>query len=259
MRIACCIEYAGAGYHGWQRQGHASSVQAEVERALATVADREIAVTAAGRTDTGVHASAQIAHFDTDASRPDHGWLRGANTHLPEDIRLAWVKPVSDDFHARFGALERSYRYVICNRSVAPAILARRVTWHRTSLDPEPMAEAARQLEGTHDFSAFRASGCQNKDPVKTVHQLELQHAPGWIWLDIRASGFLHHMVRNIVGTLLRIGEGLESPQWMGQVLAGRDRTLAGITADPDGLYFTGARYAPAFELPDLPPAPRFW
>ncbi len=259
VRIAACLEYCGAGYRGWQRQGHAPSVQQAVESALGKVANHSIDVVASGRTDSGVHAVGQIVHFDTSSQRIEEQWVRGANTWLPDDISMIWTRPVSPHFHARFGARQRSYRYILLNRPVSPSYLHGRVTWHRAPLDLEPMQEAARQLVGCHDFSAFRAAGCQNRNPVKRVSLISLDRSGPWIWLDITADGFLHHMVRNIMGVLTRIGEGLKPARWAGEVLASRDRRAGGVTAPADGLYFVSVRYDQKYNLPVAPDACRFW
>ena len=259
QRIAACIEYCGVNYSGWQYQDNAPSVQDQVENAIAQVANEKIRVVAAGRTDTGVHGIGQIVHFDTHSIRPRNAWKRGVNTHLPDDISLLWTHAVDESFHARFSALERSYRYVIFNRDVSSSYLHGRVTWHYVPLAVELMQQAATALIGQHDFSAFRAAGCQSKNPVKEVSQVMINQSGPWIWLDISADGFLHHMVRNIVGTLFRIGERLESVEWMGKILAARERKHAGMTAPADGLYFVGVEYEPRFNLPPSPSVCRFW
>ncbi len=258
-RIAACIEYCGVSYHGWQAQQHVPSVQREVERAASLVANEDITVTAAGRTDAGVHGTGQVVHFDTTAQRNRDEWRMGVNTYLPADISLVWAQEVPPDFHARFRARRRSYRYVILNRRVSPSYLHGRVAWYHAEMDIRAMQDAAVPLVGTHDFSAFRASGCQSRDPVRTVHSLSLHQSGSWIWMDISANGFLQHMVRNVVGTLMRAGRKQAPVQWVREVLEGRDRTRGGITAMPDGLYFVGARYAQRYGLPDLPSPCRFW
>jgi tRNA pseudouridine38-40 synthase len=258
-RITACIEYCGVNYSGWQYQANAASVQDQVEKAIARVANEKIRVIAAGRTDTGVHGIGQIIHFDTHSIRHQHAWKRGVNTHLPNDISLLWTHPVDELFHARFSALGRSYRYVILNRDVSPSYLHGRVTWHYMPLAVELMQEAATALIGQHDFSAFRAAGCQSKNPVKEIRQVEINQSGPWIWIDISADGFLHHMVRNIVGALFRIGEKQEPVEWLGEVLAESDRKHAGTTAAADGLYFVGVEYDLRFNLPPSPPACRFW
>jgi tRNA pseudouridine38-40 synthase len=258
-RYAACIEFCGVSYNGWQRQPHAPSVQARVEEAISKVADQVVGVVTCGRTDTGVHATGLVIHFDTACQRSEVEWSRGVNTYLPEDISLMWTRPVGPDFHARYAALSRSYRYVILNRQVSPSILSGRVAWHRTPLDVNAMREAAEQLLGEHDFSAFRSIACQNKNPQKHVSEISLGVSGHWIWLDITANGFLHHMVRNIIGVLTRIGEGLESPGWAAEILGSRDRSHRGITAPPEGLYFVNARYDSAYDLPPSPQICQFW
>jgi len=258
-RIAACIEYCGKNYRGWQRQKHAITVQEMVEKSVSKVADEQINIIASGRTDTGVHALGQIVHFDTSSNRANYEWTRGVNSFLPRDISMLWAIPVSEEFHARFGARERSYRYVICNRTIKPSYLDGLVTWHRIPLQIEPMRKAAEALAGKHDFSAYRAAGCQNKNPVKEVKSIELFSENYWIWLDITADGFLHHMVRNIVGVLTKIGTGQASQEWAAEVLQSRDRKQGGVTAAPDGLYFLGVKYDGDFALPDPPAKCQFW
>ena len=259
QRYAACVEYCGLRYAGWQRQKHAASVQEALERAIGRVADHPVDVVAAGRTDAGVHGCGQVVHFDTPNRRTAVSWLRGVNTWLPDDISLVWTRPVDRDFHARFRALGRHYRYVILNREVSPSYLHGRVTWFRWPLDIGAMRTAAQDLLGTHDFSAFRAAGCQSRSPVKELRRLEIGHAGQWIWFDVSADGFLHHMVRNLVGVLGAIGQGEAEPDWAREVLESRDRKQAGITFPPDGLYFAGVDYAPVFGLPPPPPVCRFW
>ena len=258
-RIAACIEYCGVNYSGWQYQDNAPSIQQCVEKAISRVANEPVRVIAAGRTDTGVHGIGQIIHFDTRAERDRRAWIRGVNTHLPDDISLLWTQPVDDTFHARFSALERSYRYVILNREVGPSYLHGRVTWQHTALALEDMQQAAEALLGRHDFSAFRAAGCQAKSPQRTIRRLRLNRAGAWLWLDISADGFLHNMVRNIAGTLIRIGEGREAVEWAGQLLAAGERKHAGVTAPAAGLYFVAVKYPRRFALPPTPRACRFW
>ncbi len=259
IRLAACIEYCGLHYCGWQRQAHSVSVQQQVENAISKVADQPITVLSAGRTDTGVHAIGQIIHFDTDSERTAKAWLRGVNSNLPNDISLIWTHQVEHDFHARFSVKQRSYRYVIFNRAVSPSYLRGLVTWHYGALDLMLMQRAARDLLGQHDFSAYRAASCQSKNPVKKIDTLTLGQSGSWIWVDIRADGFLQHMVRNIVGVLLRIGARLESVHWAQQVLESRDRTRGGATAVADGLYFVAVEYDAKFGLPDPPAVCRFW
>lgn len=256
MRIACAVEYDGAGFSGWQRQDHARSVQESVEKALSFVADHPVAVSCAGRTDAGVHATWQIIHFDTEAVRSERSWLLGTNANLPDDVRITRVQPVYEDFHARFSAQARSYRYVILNTDVPGALLRKRVTWEHRALDVERMRQGARYLLGEHDFSSFRAVACQAKSPVRTVHRLELARSDALVYLDVQANAFLHHMVRNIAGVLISVGRGEHPPGWVEEVLAHRDRTRGGITAPADGLYLAGVSYPPRFGIPAVGPLP---
>ncbi len=249
-RLAAGIEYDGTRYHGWQAQPHATSVQQTVEAALSRVAAREVAVYAAGRTDAGVHALGQVIHFDVDVERPAHGWMLGANVHLPDDVSVSWVKPVSSDFHARFSALERHYRYLIYNSRARSALHAHRACWFHHPLDVDAMNAAAGTLIGEHDFSSYRAAECQSKSPVREVRAITLHRRGAFIVLNIVADGFLHHMVRNIAGVLLAIGRGARPVAWAGEVLAARDRRAAGITAPPQGLYLVRVSYPDAFEIP---------
>ena len=259
QRYAACIEYCGVAYSGWQRQKNAPSVQQAVETAIAKVANHPVSVTTAGRTDAGVHGIGQVVHFDSPSQRQEFNWLRGINTALPKDISLIWCKPVSPDFHARFGARQRSYRYIILNRPIRPSYLSGRVTWYRYSLDVAKMQSAAETLLGTHDFSAFRAAGCQSKNPVKDLRQLSVFQQGEWFWFDVVADGFLHHMVRNLAGVLCKIGTGEESVVWARQVLESGDRTQGGVTFPPDGLYFAEVEYDEKYALPPPPPVCRFW
>ncbi len=249
MRIACAVEYDGAVFCGWQRQQNAPSVQACVEQALARVADHPVTVGCAGRTDTGVHATWQIIHFDTEARRSERSWLLGANSHLPREVRMVRVQQVDETFHARFCAQARSYRYVILNREVPSALLRRRTTWERRPLDVARMQQAGAYLLGEHDFSSFRAVACQAKSPVRTVQHLTLKRSDELIYLDVRANTFLHHMVRNIAGALISVGCGDRPVEWVGEVLAHRDRTRGGVTAPADGLYLVGVRYPAQFGI----------
>lgn len=243
MRIAIGIEYDGTAYNGWQRQRNGIGVQALVEKALSTVADATIELTCAGRTDSGVHASAQVAHFDTTAERSDRGWLLGANTHLPDDINLSWVREVDADFHARFTALSRSYQYLILNRFVRSSLHRNRAWWVHQPLDENAMHAAAQALIGKHDFSAFRASGCQAATPHRDVTSLALRRNGDWLALDITANAFLQHMVRNIMGTLVAIGSGEQPISWAADVLASCDRKSGGIAAPPHGLTLVRVDY----------------
>ncbi len=250
MRYALGLEYDGAGFCGWQRQTHSPSVQASVEDALSTVADHQITVTCAGRTDTGVHARGQVIHFDSAARRSERQWLLGLNSNLPDAISCVWVHPVDDSFHARFGAFSRSYRYSIINRWTRPAIGAYYYGWCRQPLDDKKMHAAARLLLGKHDFSAFRSAGCSANHAVREVLDIAVTRAQDVVAVDITANAFLYHMVRNIVGSLIMVGTGEKQPEWMADVLRGKDRKLAGVIADPQGLCFLGVRYAASYQLP---------
>lgn len=258
-RFAACIEYNGKHYNGWQKQSHAPSIQDAIESAASNVADESVKVVAAGRTDTGVHATGQIIHFDLNVERTPRELVRGINRYLPDDICVIWAVPIDVDFHARYSALNRRYRYVVLNRSIRPACLHGRVAWHHRPLNIASMQSAASCLLGEHDFSAFRAAGCQNKNPVKTIHKIVVNRSGDWVWLDIAANGFLQHMVRNIMGVLIRIGEGIEPPEWSGHVLKSGDRKQGGVTSPAGGLYFVSASYDMKFKLPEIPPACRFW
>lgn len=243
MRIAVGIEYDGTAYSGWQRQRSGVGIQQRVEDAVAAVADERVDVVCAGRTDAGVHASGQVAHFDTRAARSERGWLLGVNSNLPDDINLTWVRPVADDFHARFSATARSYRYRILNRLVRSALERHRAWWVHQSLDADAMHEAAQALIGEHDFSAFRAAGCQASTARREVTAISVVRNGDWLTLDVTANAFLQHMVRNITGTLVRIGAGEEPVAWAGDVLAGRDRTRGGMAAPPHGLTLVRVTY----------------
>jgi len=260
MRIAVGVEYDGSRFCGWQLQEDGvRTVQGAVESALGKVADHDVRVICAGRTDTGVHATGQVIHFETDAIRDERAWVFGANANLPKDVVVLWAKPVSDEFHARFSAVRRSYRYVIFTREVRPTFLAGRVTWHHRELDIERMQQAGNLLLGEHDFSSYRAVACQAKSPVRTLYRLEVSGRGPFIFIDVEANGFLHHMVRNIAGVLMAIGEGEKPVEWSREVLEARDRTLGGVTAHPSGLYLTSVGYPEAFGIPQLPPLSPVW
>ncbi len=243
MRFACAVEYDGSGFSGWQRQDHARSVQADIEAALSRVADHPVQTACAGRTDAGVHATWQVVHFDSHAERSERSWVLGVNSNLPGDVRLLSIKPVADEFHARFSAQARRYRYVILSRPVASALLRQRVTWTHQSLDEARVSAAAAYLLGEHDFSSFRAVACQAKSPVRTVYRLDVTRSGDYLYLDVEANAFLHHMVRNIAGVLMAVGRGERDPDWVGDVLDKRDRSQGGVTAPAAGLYLVGVRY----------------
>jgi tRNA pseudouridine38-40 synthase len=255
MRIALGIEYDGSSYCGWQSQAEGKTVQDTLQRALCLIADEQtflghIAVIAAGRTDTGVHALEQVVHFDTQAERPLTAWVRGVNALLPVSIAVRWAHPVPDEFHARFSAHGRSYRYLLINRAVRPAIQAGKAGWFHAPLDVEAMQAAAQCLLGEHDFSAFRASQCQAKSPVKHLYQLDIRRQGEMLVFDVSADAFLHHMVRNIVGCLVYVGKGKHPPDWLNDVLDSRERSLAAPTFAPDGLYLRRIQYEAKWGLP---------
>lgn len=249
-RIAVGLEYEGTRYAGWQSQRSLDTVQVLVEGALGKVAAEAVSVVCAGRTDAGVHACGQVAHFDTAASRSMRAWMLGANSELPRDIGIAWVRPVPAHFHARYSAEARTYRYLIFNRTSRSGLLARRASWIHRPLDAERMAQAAATLEGEHDFSAFRAAECQAKSPIRRMERLTVARQGDWVVIQATANAFLHHMVRNIAGLLIKVGKGDAPPAWAAEVLAGRDRRLSAATAPADGLYLWQVRYPAAFRIP---------
>jgi tRNA pseudouridine38-40 synthase len=260
MRYAMGLEYDGCAFLGWQIQRQEPTVQGCVEKALARVANHQTRVTCCGRTDTGVHALGQVAHFDSDADRSERSWILGINSHLPAGASALWIRQVDDGFHARFSAFSRSYRYVILNRWVRPALDANRKSWCRTPLDAERMHDAAQLLLGEHDFTSFRATACQARHAVREIQQITVRREGDTIRLEVTASGFLYHMVRNIAGSLIRVGLGEAPPEWVGEVLAKQDRSLAAPTAAPEGLYFVSARYPEHYDFPASAPAfPRAW
>ena len=250
-RIAIGIEYDGRAYCGWQQQEEAPSVQQTLERALARVADSSIALTAAGRTDAGVHARVQIAHFDTGAQRSARAWVLGSNSYLPADISLRWAQPVAEHFHARFAALSRTYRYLILNRAARSALAAGRALCVFRPLDESRMQSAAQHLLGQHDFSAFRAAACQARSPVRRIEQLSVTRDGEWLTVEVTANAFLHHMVRNIVGQLVAVGVGDAPPEQALTQLESRLRSTGEATAAAHGLYLWQIRYPAAFALPE--------
>ena len=252
MRIAIGIEYDGRSFHGWQSQPDGKTVQDTLQLALGQISGSPTAVVAAGRTDTGVHALEQVVHFDTDADRPLTAWVRGVNALLPETISVRWAHPVPEEFHARFSAHGRSYRYLLINRANRSAIHAGKAGWFHAPLDMEMMQSAAQHLLGEHDFSAFRAAECQAKSPVKNLRQLDIRQHVDMIVFDLSSGAFLHHMVRNIIGCLVYVGKGKYSPEWLAEVLASRDRSLAAPTFPADGLYLRHIQYEAKWELPQM-------
>jgi len=254
LRIALGLEYDGSAFCGWQTQPSACAVQDHLEDALARFADFPIEVTAAGRTDTGVHATAQVVHFDTEVERDDNAWVRGPNACGGEALRVLWSHRVRDDFHARYSALSRTYKYLLLNEPVAPAILRNRVGWFHRPLDVARMQVAARTLIGEHDFSAFRSSECQSRSPIRTVMEASVEREANLVVFTFRANAFLHHMIRNLVGSLIYVGAGREDPDWLTRLLAARDRRLAAPTFSPAGLYLAGVEYDASFGLPAFRP-----
>ena len=250
QRLAVGLEYDGAGFVGWQVQRSGRSVQGVLEAAVSRVADERISVTGAGRTDSGVHAHGQVAHFDTHARRTSRQWLLGINSNLPEDAAVRWVRRVGADFHARRSATARRYRYLILERETRSALLRHRSWWRRETLDCAAMCAAASALLGERDFSAFRASGCQSATPMRRLTSIGLYRANGLLHLEFEANAFLQHMVRTLVGVLVEIGRGAAPPDWAAEVLAGRDRTRAGVTAPAQGLTMVGVSYPRRYGLP---------
>jgi tRNA pseudouridine38-40 synthase len=259
VRIALGVEYAGTDFCGWQSQPHARTVQGELEKAISVVANHQVEVYAAGRTDTGVHALNQVVHFDTESIRAQRGWLLGINANLPKDVNVTWVNEVDADFNARFTAIKRSYRYLILNRLSRSAVHHNRMWWHHHPLDTERMQQAANQLIGRHDFSAFRASECQAKSPIKTLDKIVVSRQQDCIAVDVEARSFLHHMVRNLVGVMATIGDGSKPVEWAGEVLRSVDRSQGGITAPAEGLYLVDVQYPEQYSLPTVSGFPVLW
>lgn len=250
MKIAIGIEYHGAYFQGWQSQPNGRGVQDALEDAIASVAGETVRLHAAGRTDSGVHALMQVAHFETTVTRPLQAWVRGANAHLTPWVRVIWACEVADDFHARFSARARSYQYVLCNHSVAPASQHGRVGWYHRPLTLLPMQQAAELLLGEHDFSAFRASECQASSPVRTMQRSEVKQHGRYIVFSFQANAFLQHQIRNVVGALVYVGQGKLDVASFSKLLKQKDRTLSPPTFMPDGLYFTGVTYDATWQLP---------
>lgn len=250
-RIALGLEYDGLTFCGWQTQAAGCAVQDVLEDALGLIHGAPVQTVVAGRTDAGVHALAQVVHFDAVNARPDSAWIRGVNTLLPPGVAVLWARQVDDGFHARYAALERHYRYVLLNHPVRPALLSGRVGWLHAPLDAERMATAAASLLGEHDFSAFRAAECQARSPVRELRQAGVTRRGDFILFEFSANAFLHHQVRNMVGALVWVGLGRRPPEWVGELLLSRDRTQGAATFAADGLYLTRVCYDPGWGLPE--------
>lgn len=250
MKIAAGIEYRGTRFSGWQRQKHASSIQQHVEDALSVVADHEVTTICAGRTDAGVHAARQVIHFETSARRKIHSWVLGANSNMCRDVSLVWARPVTEDFHARFSAISRYYRYLILNRKYRPGISQGLVSWIHRPLDATLMHRAAQYLVGRHDFTSYRAVACQAATPVRKITRLDVHRREQFVLIEVEADAFLHHMVRNIAGVLIAVGEGEAAPEWAADVLQARDRNAGGVTAPAEGLYLMNVKYPEVYGLP---------
>lgn len=258
MRIALLVEYDGSQYHGWQAQTGLRTIQQSLENALGCVANQEINVTCAGRTDTGVHATSQIIHFDSDKKRTIRAWIHGANSFLPKDICVKWGKEMPCEFHARYSAKIRRYQYIIYNSTIRPALLRSNVTWQYRSLDHELMHEAGQVLLGEQDFTSFRSIECQSKTPMRNIYHLQISRKGDFIIMDIAANAFLHHMVRNIAGLLITVGSKRKPSAWVQDVLHARDRKLGAETAPPYGLYLVEVIYPQEFHIPKAAPTAIF-
>lgn len=259
MRFALGVEYDGSDFSGWESQPRQRTVQSTLETALARVADDSIETVCAGRTDAGVHAMAQVVHFDSVAERAPHQWVMGTNSNLPGDVSVRWANPVDQTFHARYSAVCRYYRYVILNRRQRPALLRQRAAWERCPLQVAAMGAAGANLLGEHDFSSFRAAGCQAKSAVRRVVDLQVRRRGDLVFIDIAANAFLQHMVRNVAGVLMEIGKGKQEPAWVEELIEARDRTRAGATAPPQGLYLSRVDYPPEHGLPAVSPEWLLW
>ena len=259
MRYALGIEYDGSGFLGWQRLSHGDSVQGSVEAALASILQHEVDAVCAGRTDAGVHATQQVVHLETTVERPLRAFVEGTNTRLPPSVRVLWAQPVADAFHARHSARARRYRYRLLNRRVRPALLREHLSWEPRPLDAEAMHRAAQALLGENDFSAFRTAQCQARHPMRDLHAITVRREDEQVVVEVQANAFLHHMVRNIVGSLMVVGRGERPESWVAELLAGRDRTVAGPTAPAAGLAFLGPRYPRAWALPEAVSLPADW
>lgn len=256
-RIALGVEYCGARLHGFQKQKTAEeTIQAHLERALSSIAAEPVTLVCAGRTDTGVHATNQVVHFDTRVQRPARAWIQGVNTKLPDAVRVRWAQEVPAQFHARFSAHARSYRYLIHSAPTRSAHSVAEVTWIQHPLDLDAMREGAKHLLGCHDFSSFRASQCQAKNPVREITRLDIARVGQLIVLEVSANAFLQHMVRNITGVLMAVGRSERKPEWVKEVLDQHDRSSGGVTAPPFGLYLVDVQYPQEFQLPQCEPGP---
>lgn len=254
MRIALGIAYDGAPYAGWQSQPAGNTVQDRLEAAAGVIAGAPLRLTAAGRTDAGVHATGQVAHFDVGVERPASAWVRGTNSSLPASIAVQWAVAVDDSFHARYSATSRTYVYLLYNHAVRPSVLAGKVGWFHLPLAVERMRAAAQALVGAHDFSAFRSAECQAQSPVRQLASARVERRGDYVTIELTANAFLHHMVRNVVGCLVHVGKGAAPPEWVAEVLAGRDRARAAATFGPEGLYLARVTYPERWNLPAFPP-----
>jgi len=258
MRYALGIEYDGSRYCGWQRQNNAIGVQQKVEEALSKIANEPIEVICAGRTDTGVNATNQVVHFDTDKVRKEVAWTLGVNTHLPPDIAVSWVKPVSDEFHARFSATARNYRYIIYNSRLRSAILNHGISFCHQPLNENLMHQAAQLLVGRHDFTSYRTVHCQSHSAIRTLYHINVSRLNDYVIIDVKGNAFLHHMVRNIAGSLMEVGQGERPVSWIKEVLEAKNRCVAGMTAASAGLYFVDVDYPEEFDIPKRHLGPLF-
>lgn len=259
MRYALGIEYDGSAFLGWQRLSHGASVQGAVEVALASILQHEVDAVCAGRTDAGVHATQQVVHLETDVERPLRAFVEGTNTRLPPSVRVLWAQPIDAAFHARHSARARRYRYRLLNRRVRPALMREHLSWEPRPLDAEAMHRGAQALLGENDFSAFRTAQCQARHPMRDLQTISVHREEEQVIVEVQANAFLHHMVRNIVGSLMVVGRGERPESWIAELLAGRDRTVAGPTAPAAGLTFLGPCYPRIWGLPEVVSLPADW
>lgn len=258
MKIALGVEYDGSHYSGWQRQQHSLSIQQKLEESLSIIANTPITISCAGRTDAGVHATGQVIHFETESIRPLSAWSMGVNANLPSNIAIKWAQIIDNSFHARFSAQARRYRYIIYNHQYRHAILSCGITHYHQQLDEVKMNLAAQYLLGENDFTTFRASQCQSLSPCRNIHHISVTRQSRYVIIDVQANAFVHHMVRNIVGSLIEVGNGKQSVDWVDEILHAKNRTLAAATAKPEGLYLVDVIYPPQFTLPRMPLGPLF-